>query len=253
MTPETPLLWQAIADRLRSDIVGGAARPGERLPTEAALAQRFGAHRHTVRRALAALQAEGLVHARRGAGVFVMARPTDYPIGARVRFRQNLAAAGRVAGRRILAQATRAADAAEAQALDLADGARVHVCEGVSLADAEPVALFRSAFPAESLPDLPMHLQAEGSITRALALSGVADYVRATTRITATLADPVQAGHLLTRPGAPLLRTEGLNVGTDGRPVEYGLTWFAADRVALTVGETTQTPVHPRPAGQTPS
>jgi len=35
--------------------------------------------------------------------------------------------------------------------------------------------------------------------------------------------------------GAPLLRSETINVEPQGRPVEFGMTWFAGDRVALTV------------------
>lgn len=35
--------------------------------------------------------------------------------------------------------------------------------------------------------------------------------------------------------GAPILRTRAVNVDGTGHPVEYGTTWFAGDRVALTV------------------
>ncbi|MFN3294181.1 MAG: GntR family transcriptional regulator, partial [Gemmobacter sp.] len=74
-------LWTAIAETLRGEIAQGLYPPGARLPTEAALSARFGVNRHTVRHALAALAQDGTVHARRGAGVFVTARPTDYPLG----------------------------------------------------------------------------------------------------------------------------------------------------------------------------
>ena len=54
MTDKTPL-WQAIADTLRAEITSGHYPPGDRLPSEAALATRFGVNRHTVRHALAQL------------------------------------------------------------------------------------------------------------------------------------------------------------------------------------------------------
>jgi GntR family phosphonate transport system transcriptional regulator len=124
-------LWTAIRDQIAQDIARGHYAAGGRLPTETQLADRFGVNRHTLRRALADLSQAGMVHARRGAGVFVTHRPTAYPLGQRVRFHQNLMAAGRVPERRMLLLDTRAADAVEARALALAPGASVHVYEGL--------------------------------------------------------------------------------------------------------------------------
>lgn len=225
-------LWQAIAASLRAEIETGHYRPGDRLPTEAQLSARFGVNRHTVRHALADLAEAGLVHARRGAGVFVTARPTDYALGRRVRFSQNLAASGRAGAHRFTRLETRPCDAVEAQALALAPGDPVHVIEGVSLADGQPLALFRSCLPGwlEGLPD---HARAHQSITAALAACGVADYTRASTRITAKLATATQALALQIPQRAPVLRSVAVNVDAGGRPVEYGRTWFAGDRVSL--------------------
>jgi len=241
MTPapagsRTPL-WRSISDGLTADIATGRYAPGDKLPTEAELSARFGVNRHTVRRALAALAEAGLVHARRGAGVFVTQRPTDYPIGRRVRFHQNLRAAGRLPSREILTAETRAASAREAEALALTPGAAVHVSEGRSLADGQPLALFRSVFPADRFPDLLTHLGADGSVTSAFARCGVADYTRVSTRLTAKRATATQALHLRLAEGDPILRTVGINADPEGRPIEYGHTWFAGDRVTLTLGD----------------
>ena len=96
----TPI-WQTIKRSLTTDIAEGRFTTGDRLPTEAQLAGRFGVNRHTVRRALAVMAEEGLVHSRRGSGVFVAATPTDYAIGRRVRFHQNIAASGRNPTKRV--------------------------------------------------------------------------------------------------------------------------------------------------------
>jgi GntR family phosphonate transport system transcriptional regulator len=230
-------LWSAIAATLGSEIGAGHYRPGDKLPTEAALAARFRVNRHTVRRALAALAEQGLVHSRRGAGVFVAQRPTDYALGRRVRFHQNVLAAGRSPSRRIGRTETRPCDTEEARALCLKVGSLVHVVEGVSLADEQPIAAFRSVFPAARFPDLMTLVGETGSITQALAASGLPDYTRAETRLTAQLADPVLAVALAIRPGAPVLRTVAVNVDPKGVPVEHGLTWFAGERVTLTVAD----------------
>uniref|UniRef100_UPI003B5211DD phosphonate metabolism transcriptional regulator PhnF n=1 Tax=Roseovarius indicus TaxID=540747 RepID=UPI003B5211DD len=232
----TPI-WKSIHDTLLRDISERRYAPGDKLPTEAALARRFGVNRHTVRRALATLAEDGLVHARRGAGVFVAQSHTDYPIGKRVRFHQNLRAAGHLPGKQLLAIETRAADTTEAELLTLTQGDPVHVYEGLSLSDGQPVALFQSVFPAARFPGLPDALTRLRSVTAALADQGLDDYTRAWTRLNAKLATPTQALHLQLREGAPLLRTISLNIDADGKPVEYGRTWFSGDRVTLTVAD----------------
>lgn len=230
-------LWSAIAATLTTEIAAGHYRPGDKLPTEAALAARFGVNRHTVRHALSALAERGLVHSRRGAGVFVAQRPTDYPLGRRVRFHQNVLAAGQTPSRRINRAETRPSDPEEARALRLKVSEAVHVVEGVSLADGQPIAAFRSVFPAARFPGFLDLVRESGSITRSLAGSGLVDYTRAETRLTAQLADPVLAVALAVRPGAPVLRTVAVNVDPGGVPVELGTTWFAGERVTLTVAD----------------
>ena len=162
-------LWSTIAATLRAEIAAGLYRPGDKLPTEAEMAGRFGVNRHTVRHALAALADEGTVHSRRGSGVFVTARPTDYALGRRVRFHQNVTASGRTPSRRITRLETRPAGTRESTALRLPDGVPVHVIEGTSLADGQPLAAFRSVLPAGRFPGLLAAMQAESSITAALA------------------------------------------------------------------------------------
>lgn len=231
---QTPI-WKSIQDTLSADIANGHYAQGDKLPTEAELSKRFGVNRHTVRRALSEMASNGTVHSRRGAGVFVASRPTDYPIGRRVRFHQNLSDQGRMPAKQILRLETRLPDAREAEALRLNDGDQVHVYEGISLADDSPVALFKSVFPATRLPQMLVDLAETKSVTQALARGGVHDYTRAETRLTAKLATATQALNLRIQDGAPILRTQSINIDTDGVPVEFGLTWFAGDRISLVI------------------
>jgi GntR family phosphonate transport system transcriptional regulator len=228
-------IWSTIASSLSAEISQGGYPPGAKLPTEAELAVRFGVNRHTVRRALGELAKGGVVQARRGAGVFVTLVPTEYPLGRRVRFQRNVLASGRTPSRVILRVETRPASQGEAEALEELPGSLLHLVEGVSLADDLPIGLFASLVPAARFPDFPEAMRRLGSLTAALAEGGMADYTRASTRLTAVLADGVQAGHLRVPQGAPLLRSATVNVDDQGRPVEVGVTFFVGDRVTLTV------------------
>ncbi|MGX5209917.1 GntR family transcriptional regulator [Streptomyces violaceus] len=64
-----------IAEDLRRQITTGRFRPGERLPSEAGLADCYKVSTVTLRRALAALQGEGLVEKIHGRGNFVRRPP----------------------------------------------------------------------------------------------------------------------------------------------------------------------------------
>lgn len=236
-SPSRTPVWKSITITLTDDIAQGRYDTGTKLPAEAQLAERFGVNRHTVRRALADMAQQGLVHARRGAGVFVAAKPTDYPVGKRIRFHQNIRRAGRAPSKKVLRLEVLAADGREADALDLEPGAPVVVYEGLSYADDHPIALARTVFPADRLPGIMEALEAHESITAALKACGVEDYTRRETRITAKLATATQALHLRTSEGAPILRTTGISDDLQGVPIEFGRTWFAGDRVTLTVGD----------------
>jgi len=241
-SPRTPI-WQAIADALRSDVAEGRYVPGDKLPTEAALAERFGVNRHTVRHGLSALVDEGVVRTRRGSGAYVATTPTDYPLGQRVRFHENLIAAGRRPEKRVLLIEERLATEGEARVLRLAPGGSVCAYHGLSLADGQPIAVFESLFPQARLPGIVAAFDTTSSVTEALQRAGVADYTRASTRLTAVRASAMQALHLQVAEGDPLLKSTGVNVDGSGQPVEYGRTWFAGDRVTLTLdGDTAAAP-----------
>ena len=230
-----PPLWEAIARSLTSDIAEGLYGPKDKLPTEAELSLQFGVNRHTVRHALKDLAESGLVISRRGAGVFVAETPADYPLGKRVRFHSNLQQSGRLPSKKTLSVETRVADQNKAAALDILKGDPVHVFDGLSLADGQPIVLFRSVFSAERLPAMAEHIAYSNSVTAALLACGVSDYTRASTRVTALRATATQAQHLHVLVGDPVLRTVGINVDPKGVPTELCTSWFAGDRVSLSL------------------
>ena len=65
-------LYKRVADELRAAILAGTYIPGRRLPAERELAEMYSVSRPTVREAVIALELQGLVEVRVGAGVFVL-------------------------------------------------------------------------------------------------------------------------------------------------------------------------------------
>lgn len=71
----SPQLADQVVRALESSIRAGDFRPGERLPTEKQLGERFEVSRAVVREAIARLKSDGYVETRQGAGAFVATRP----------------------------------------------------------------------------------------------------------------------------------------------------------------------------------
>jgi GntR family transcriptional repressor for pyruvate dehydrogenase complex len=64
-------LSEQVAEVLHEEIKTGNYRPGERLPTEANLAESFGVSRTVIREALARLKFDGILDSRQGQGAVV--------------------------------------------------------------------------------------------------------------------------------------------------------------------------------------
>ena len=78
-----PRLYRRIADEIVRRIDDGTFPPGRRLPAERELAHRLGVSRSSLREALGALEMEGRLEIRVGAGAFVMAKRAPRPAGRR--------------------------------------------------------------------------------------------------------------------------------------------------------------------------
>jgi len=67
----TSRLYEQIVQQIEASIVKGDLKPGDQLPAERDLAQRFGVSRTAVREAVKALREKGLVEAYSGRGTFI--------------------------------------------------------------------------------------------------------------------------------------------------------------------------------------
>jgi len=68
--------YEHITEELKRLIADGELRPGDKLPSTKELSERFGVGRSTMREALSALKAMGLIDVRQGGASTVLAAPT---------------------------------------------------------------------------------------------------------------------------------------------------------------------------------
>lgn len=76
---KTSRLYEQIVQQVEDSILQGRLKPGDQLPAERDLAQRFGVSRTAVREAMKTLGEKGLVEAHSGRGTFVT-RPSSQDI-----------------------------------------------------------------------------------------------------------------------------------------------------------------------------
>ncbi|MGB0670723.1 MAG: phosphonate metabolism transcriptional regulator PhnF [Rhodospirillales bacterium] len=230
-------IWKQIEDILVEEIRQGVYKPGDKLPTEHELAARFGVNRHTVRNTIASMADQQLTRVEQGRGMFVQEPVLDYPLGERTRFSQIVSGHHRLPDKTLLNSEQLEAGGAIAEQLRIKAGTRVIRLESVSEADGRPLAHAIHFLPARRFDGIEALFAERKSLTACFMAFGIDDYKRATTRIIAQMPTGRQAQLLKQPKTRPVLVTESVDVDSDAKPIQYGLSAFASDRVQLLVND----------------
>ncbi|ENY71774.1 histidine utilization repressor [Aeromonas diversa CDC 2478-85] len=135
------------------DAIGcGELNPGDRIPTEAALCERFGVSRMTVNKALRELTAEGWLVRTAGSGSFVADRRAESPLLEIRNIADEIAERGARYSARVIRLEQQRADDKVAVQLGLRVGAPIFHSLIVHQSDNEPLQLEERFVDAERLP-----------------------------------------------------------------------------------------------------
>jgi GntR family transcriptional regulator len=221
MAPAFSPLYQQIRGLLVRSLTLGEWKAGEALPAEPELAQRFKVSQGTVRKALDALTAEGLLVRRQGKGTFVA---THAEAQVQYRFLRLMPDQGprEAMRRRFLDFKRQRAPADIARALDLKAGDGVLQLRRLLLSGETPVVLDDIWLPARPFRGLTAErLQAyRGPMYGLFEAEFGVQMIRAEEKIRAVAASDEEAGVLGVGRGAPLLLVERRSFTYADRPVE---------------------------------
>jgi GntR family transcriptional regulator len=224
----------SIAAALRRQIVSGVLAAGSALPSEAQLSARFQVSRGTVRQALAALKAEGLISGGRGRPPRVARPMLAQSFDQLVSFSAWAERQGRAPAARTLELARRPAGAEAALKLALAPGASIFQYKRVRLLDGEPVMIELSTF-IEEVGRLLLDCDLDGgSVYAQLSERGV-KFAEAQQSIAAIAATAEQATLLRVTRRAPLLEVRRRVFDAAGRPLEWSHDTYRGDAFAITI------------------
>ncbi len=221
VSPAFSPLYQQIKALLTRSLSLSEWKAGEALPSEPELAQRFKVSQGTVRKALDALAAEGLLVRRQGKGTFVATHAEER---VQYRFLRLMPDQGpRVAMQRRFLDFNRLRAPADiARALSLSSGDSVLQLRRLLLADEQPVVLDDIWLPAKPFKGLTAErLSAyRGPMYGLFEAEFGVQMIRAEEKIRAVAAAGAEADLLRVQPLTPLLLVERRSLTYADRPVE---------------------------------
>jgi GntR family transcriptional regulator len=215
-------LYDQIKILLTQSLIGGEWKPGEAIPSEVELAQRYRVSQGTVRKAIDLLAAENILVRRQGKGTFVA---THTEPTTQYRFLRIIPDGGeKVQPTTEFIDLRRLKASSEVgRALDLKSGTPVMSIRRVLVFGGRPVILDEVVLSAALVPGLTMERiqESKGSIYSFFETAYGLRMIRAEERLTAVPANEFAARHLRVRKGAPLLCVDRIAFTYGDKPVEW--------------------------------
>lgn len=226
-TTEREPAYRRIQRLVQTQIENGEFKPGDLLSSERELARQHGVSLMTARGALSALQQQGLVERRRGAGTFVAIPKIDYN---RLLSTTELMGARGVGVRSRVIAASLVRDQSDIAArLGLPGEAPLVKLERLRQIEREALAVETSYFSADKYQGLLTEALDGGSLFRTLEGRYNAQIAYSDEEVDATACEARTATLLGIEKGAPLLRIRQTIYTTTGQPLLYVLGLYRSD------------------------
>lgn len=229
-SPTFSPLYQQIKALITQSLQSGEWKPGELIPSEVELANRFKVSQGTVRKAIDELAAENLVVRRQGKGTFVA---THHEARAQFRFLRLMPDAGEPhsADNKILEVKRVRAPAEVARLLDIKSGDSVIFIKRVQAFDGAPTIVEELWLPGVIFKGLTAERLAEykGPMYGLFETEFGTRMIRATEKIRAVSADQDTAELLNVAVASPLLSVERVSFTYGDKPVEVRRGLYLTD------------------------
>lgn len=225
--------YYQLAQILERQIRSGEYRPGDALPSEAELSEKYGLSRMTVRRSLSQLAKAGLIRTERGKGTFVSRPELDRAVFVMEDFHKEMATRGLTSSVRLLEARLVPAPEKAAAKLQIAVGTKVLYIRRSLLAGDEPMAYDRKYLRYDrGRPILENELQYQALPEM---VEKHAEVLPVTSKMVlqVTSLNEEEARALRSEPGTPAFLLEQILLAGDGRPVGWGWCIYRGDRYQL--------------------
>jgi GntR family phosphonate transport system transcriptional regulator len=225
-------VYRQIRDAMAEDI-REIYKPGDALPSESELAERFAVNRHTLRRAIDELVADGLLERYHGRGVFVLEPAINYSIGSTTRFTENIESQGHATASRVIRKQIIPARGGVAKRLQIEEGDQVIFLETLREVKDRPFCLISHFLPLTSCCSAFASYD-QGSLHGFLKEHCDIELKRSESLTSTVLPEAEDASRLCMPRHMPVLRVKSVNLDIKSNiPVEYAVTRFRGDATQL--------------------
>lgn len=229
-------LYHQLEEDLRARIHAKEFEIGAALPTEEQLCEQYGVSRITVRRALDALIAQGLIVRRRGVGSFVAEPKSGVRSVKLVGSLDEFLASSGALENKIIAFTDGIAPQEVAKLLGLEQGARVVRLDAIMYLEDAPIGYLSIYFPQDVGSQLSRaDLEGQSPIIRLVERKLNIRIARAEQMIEPDRARAAAARHLDIDPEAPVLRVTRVYYTSFNRPVEVALIRYHPERYRYSI------------------
>lgn len=218
-----------IRNELLGEILSGKLEPGDRLPSEREMQERFGVSRTTARLALADLARAGFIYKKPGKGSFVAFSVIEQEEYRLPGFTERSEKDGSRVVSKVLKKKTFVAPRQVTSRLRLDPHEQVIYIKRLRIVDEIPLAMDDAYLPLKICPEiLDRDLENESLYEnlRGLALTPV----RAEQMMRSSMPTEEEKELLELGEGVPVMRIERIAFLSDGKPIEYAQSTYRGDK-----------------------
>lgn len=222
--------YYQLKEILREQVRAGEWKPGDLIPSERELSEKYGISRMTARQAITDLVNEGLFYREQGKGTFVSQRKITQQLLHLTGFTEDIRARGQRPGTRVLSATMTPADETTAEKLRIAPGTPVFRLQRLRLADDEPLAIEISQLHFKGCERLLEEDLEQQSLYRVLETKFAIPLMEADQELEAGLAGTEVSQVLNISPGSPVLFTRRTTYTERNAPIEYATAVYCGDK-----------------------
>ncbi len=219
-------LKEIMRERIRS----GEWKPGELIPSERDLSEKYGISRMTARQAITELVNEGLFYREQGKGTFVSQRKITQQLIHLTGFTEDIRARGQRPGTKVLSATMHPADEETAEKLRINAGTPIFRLQRLRLADDEPLAIELSQISFKGCEGLLEEDLEHNSLYRLLESKYGIALMEADQELEAGLTGSEEAQLLKISVASPVLFTRRITYSDRNQPIEYAKAVYCGNK-----------------------